>query len=143
MTDAHAPDGGSGEAGTSDAIDYRRIESSDEFRELVSRRKRFLTIASVIVFGEFGLYLLLAAFATDFMGTQILGGLPIAWLAAMAQVILTWAVTWAYLNKAENEFEPMERRAAARAEARFTRDDGDEAQAEPASETATAERSAR
>jgi uncharacterized membrane protein (DUF485 family) len=141
MTDA-ARDDGSGEAGTSDAIDFRRIESSAEFRELVSRRKRFLTIASVIVFGEFGLYLLLAAFATDFMGTQVLGGLPIAWLAAMAQVLLTWALTWAYLNKAENEFEPMEQRAAARAEARFTREE-DDVQGAPASETAAAERSAR
>jgi uncharacterized membrane protein (DUF485 family) len=104
-------------------IDYRRIESSAEFRELVSRRKRFLTIASAIVFGEFGLYLLLAAFAPGFMGTQIVDGLPVAWLAAMAQVAMTWAVTWAYLRKSETEFEPLERRVAALVEPRFTRDD--------------------
>jgi uncharacterized membrane protein (DUF485 family) len=109
--------------GTQDEqIDYRRIESSAEFRELVSRRKRFLTIASVIVFGEFGLYLLLAALAPGFMATQIVDGLPVAWLAAMTQVLMTWAVTWAYLRKAESEFEPLEQRAAEQGVPRFTRE---------------------
>jgi uncharacterized membrane protein (DUF485 family) len=119
--DGRAAPGAENEA--SEQIDYRRIESSAEFRELVTRRKRFLTIASVIVFGEFGLYLLLAAFAPGFMGTQIVDGLPVAWLAAMAQVAMTWAVTWAYLRKAETAFEPLERRASALAAPRFTRED--------------------
>ena len=126
MADTTAPDDGRAAPGAehepNEQIDYRRIEGSTEFRELVSVRKRFLTIASVIVFGEFGLYLMLAAFAPGFMGTQIVDGLPVAWLAAMAQVGMTWAVTWAYLRKAETEFEPLERRAAALAEPRFTRE---------------------
>jgi uncharacterized membrane protein (DUF485 family) len=109
--------------GTTDTIDFRRIEASAEFRELVSRRKRFLTIASIIVFGEFGLYLLLAAYAPGFMGTQIVDGLPIAWLAAMAQIFLTWALTWVYLRASEREFEPLEERARRQAEARFSRDE--------------------
>ena len=123
MADTTARDDGRAAPGPQDeAIDYRRIESSAEFRELVSRRRRFLTIASAIVFGEFGLYLLLAAFAPGFMGSQIVDGLPVAWLAAMTQVAMTWAVTWAYLRKAESEFEPLERRAAALAAPRFTRE---------------------
>jgi uncharacterized membrane protein (DUF485 family) len=81
-----------------------------------------LTIASVIVFGEFGLYLLLAALAPGFMATQIVDGLPVAWLAAMTQVLMTWAVTWAYLRKAESEFEPLEQRAAEQGVPRFTRE---------------------
>jgi uncharacterized membrane protein (DUF485 family) len=114
---------GRDEPGTTETIDFRRIEASAEFRELVSRRKRFLTIASTVVFGEFGLYLLLAAYAPGFMGTQIVDGLPVAWLAAMAQIFLTWGLTWAYLRASEGEFEPLEERARRQAEARFIRDD--------------------
>jgi uncharacterized membrane protein (DUF485 family) len=142
MADTTARDDGRGAPGTQDeGIDYRRIESSAEFRELVSRRKRFLTIASIFVFGEFAVYLALAAFAPGVMGTQIVEGLPVAWLAAMAQVVVvTWGVTWVYLRKAEQEFEPLEQRAAERAQARFTREG--EPAAAPAEQTHV-ERSAR
>jgi uncharacterized membrane protein (DUF485 family) len=118
-------------------VDWTRIERSPEFRELTARRHRFLFAASVVTFGCFGLYLGLATFAVDFMGTTV-GGVPIAWLAAMSQVFLTWAVTWAYLRKADREFTPLERRVAEVAGPRFMRADAADA---PTAETS--ERSAR
>lgn len=124
MTDTTGRDDGPDGPGTQEgAIDFKRIESSAEFRELVTRRKRFVTAASVVFFGEFILYLGLATFATGFMGTQIVDGLPVAWVAAMLQVVLTWAVTWAYLRQADRVFEPLERRAAEQVSARFVRED--------------------
>jgi uncharacterized membrane protein (DUF485 family) len=106
--------------GSSHVVDWSRIERSPEFRELTSRRHRFIFGAAVVTFGCFGLYLGLATFAVDFMGTTV-GGVPIAWLAAMSQVLLTWAVTRAYLRKADREFAPLERRVAEAAGPRFTR----------------------
>jgi uncharacterized membrane protein (DUF485 family) len=125
-----------------DEIDWVRIERSAEFRELTSRRHRFIAIASAITFGAFALYLGLATFAVDLMGTTVLGGVPIAWLAAMSQVLMTWVLTWAYLRKADREFAPLERAIAERAGARFTREDGVGADERPALATATT-RSAR
>ena len=52
------------------------------------------------------------------MGKQILGGIPFALLAALTQVLLTWVLTWAYLRKADRTFEPLEKRAAERGDAR-------------------------
>jgi uncharacterized membrane protein (DUF485 family) len=46
------------------------------------------------------------------MGWQVTDGLPFAWLAAISQVILTWAVTWTYLRKADSVLEPLEERAS-------------------------------
>ena len=74
---------------------------------------RRLTI--VFLVGSIG-YLLLAAFVPGVMGWQIADGLPFAWIAAMSQVLLTWVLTWAYLRKADRDFEPLEQRAAALAE---------------------------
>ena len=54
----------------------------------------------VFLVGAIG-YLLLAAFAPSVMGWQIVDGLPFAWIAAISQVLLTWALTFAYLRKAD------------------------------------------
>jgi uncharacterized membrane protein (DUF485 family) len=112
--------------GPGESIDWRRIEGSEEFRELTRRRHRFLAVASLVSLGGFLVYLVLATFAHGFMGTRVLGGVPVAFLAAVSQVLLTWAVTWAYLRKADREFGPLEERVLRIAQARFTRaaDDG-------------------
>ena len=97
------------------ARDWRAIEESPEFQELVKARRSFLAPATIVfLIGSIG-YLLLAAFAQDFMGKDI-GGIPIAWLAGLTQVFLTWGITWAYLRKADSTFEPLEQRAAKVAE---------------------------
>jgi len=127
--------------GRSDEVDWTRIERSPEFRELVSRRHRFIAACAAVTFVAFGVYLGLATYATSLMGTTV-GGMPIAWLAAMSQVVLTWGVTWLYLRKADREFVPLEQRVAERAGARFTREDAaDEAPATAVE--APMERSAR
>ena len=135
--------------GATDSVDWTRIERSEDFRELTSRRNRFITAASAVTFTAFGVYLALAVFAHGVMGTIVLGGVPLAWPVAMSQVLLTWVVTWAYLRKADREFAPLEQRIVERATARFTRDADGEAHAEsaraeaPTTAAATTERSAR
>jgi uncharacterized membrane protein (DUF485 family) len=101
-------DGGPREAAT----DWQAIEGSPEFQELVRARRSFL-VPATIVFLVVGIgYLLLAAYVPGFMGHQVFGGMPVAFLAALSQVLLTWLVTWAYLRQADNTFEPLEERAA-------------------------------
>jgi uncharacterized membrane protein (DUF485 family) len=137
--------------GATDSVDWTRIERSEDFRELTSRRNRFIAAASALTFTAFGVYLALAVFAHGVMGTTILGGVPLAWPLAMSQVFLTWIVTWSYLRKADREFAPLEQRIADRATARFTREEdgdghaaADGARAEaPTTVAATTERSAR
>jgi uncharacterized membrane protein (DUF485 family) len=98
------------------APDWLAIERSPEFQELVRARRSFLIPATIVfLVGSIG-YLLLAAFVPGVMGWQIVEGLPFAWVASISQVLLTWALTWAYLRKADRDFEPLEQRAAAVAE---------------------------
>jgi uncharacterized membrane protein (DUF485 family) len=52
------------------------------------------------------------------MGTEV-AGMPLAFLLAVAQVIMTWAVTLLYLRTCDRELEPLERRAATAASERF------------------------
>jgi uncharacterized membrane protein (DUF485 family) len=103
------------------AVDWQRIEGSSEFNALVARRRRFLRPAAIVTFGGFAVYLLLATFADGFMGAEV-AGVPVAWLAAMTQVLLTWVVTTAYLRTADRTFAPLERRVVETAQPRFTRE---------------------
>ena len=128
--------------GTAPQVDWTRIEGSDEFRELTSRRHSFIAKAAAVSLGAFLIYLGLAVFATDFMGTTV-GGVPLAWPIAMTQVFITWGVTWAYLRQADRVFAPLEERAVERAKARFTRAEEEPAPAARTERTVPAERSAR
>jgi uncharacterized membrane protein (DUF485 family) len=119
-----------GDAGRGEALrerdggpDWVAIERSPEFRELAGRRRRFIVRASVFFLAFFLTYLLLTAFAQDFMGTEI-AGMPLAFLLAVAQVLMTWVVTWLYLRTSDRELEPLEHRAADVATRRFTRTAG-------------------
>ena len=118
-----SPNGGGGRGETfarEAGFDWAGIEESPEFRELTGRRRRFITRASIFFFAFFLTYLFLTAFAQDFMGTEI-AGMPLAFLLAVAQVLMTWAVTWAYLRTCDREIEPLEERAASVATRRFVR----------------------
>jgi uncharacterized membrane protein (DUF485 family) len=107
------------------AHDWRAIEALPEFRELVARKRRFIVPAAIVSLGCFLVYLMLAAFATDLMGSRV-AGVSVAWLLAVSQVLLCWAVTWLYLRKSDREWDPLERRVVERAAAeygeRFVRD---------------------
>jgi uncharacterized membrane protein (DUF485 family) len=95
------------------SVDWLAVERSSEFQELVHERRRWLTPMTIVfLVGSLG-YLLLAAFVPGIMGWQIVDGLPFAWVSAVCMVLLTWVLTFAYLRKADRDFEPLEERAAA------------------------------
>ncbi len=112
MSDTTAGEGGRfRRPGAQAGRDWQAIEASPEFQELVKERRAFLVPATIVfLVGSLG-YLLLSAYAQGFMGKDV-GGIPIAFLFAVAIVVLTWAITFAYLRKADSTFEPLEQRAA-------------------------------
>ena len=86
-----------------------------------ARRRRFIARASIFFLAFFLTYLLLTAFAQEFMATEI-AGMPLAFLLAVAQVLMTWGVTWRSIcATCDREIEPLEERAAAVATRRFVR----------------------
>ena len=95
------------------SVDWLAVERSSEFQELVHERRRWLRPMTIVfLVGSLG-YLLVAAFVPGVMGWQIVDGLPFAWISAVCMVLLTWVLTFAYLRKADRDFEPLEERAAA------------------------------
>jgi len=93
----------------SDAFDWTAIEGSPEFRELTKGRRRFSLVAGSIGIGAGLLYIVLAGFARDFMGTELLGT-SLAFLGGIALILLTWVITFVYMRRSARVWSPMEER---------------------------------
>jgi uncharacterized membrane protein (DUF485 family) len=96
-------------------IDWEAAERSPEFKELIAKRKRFVLPATIFFLSWYLGFILLAGYAEDFMGNSIYEGLTVGYVLALSQFIMVWVLAGVYLRKANRDFDPLARKAAARA----------------------------
>lgn len=85
-------------AATRDGADFQRLRSS--FRGFA-----FPTVVAVIVW--YLLFVLLSTFATDLMGSPLLGNLTVGMVIGLLQFPTTWFATWLYVRRADNILDPL------------------------------------
>lgn len=100
---------------TEPSYDWEAVERSEEFQQLVHSRRRFVVPATIFFLAWYLGFILLAGYAKDFMGRSIYEGLTVGYVLALTQFVMVWGLAWAYLRKADRDFEPLERAAAERA----------------------------
>ena len=123
MTEAHGVDAGRGDGpGDGEAVDsshhsdvdWVAAERSPEFRELVKRKKAFVLPATIFFLSWYFGFIILAGYASDFMGEEILiDGVTIGYLLALTQFVMTWVLGGMYVRRASRDFDPLAERAAA------------------------------
>jgi uncharacterized membrane protein (DUF485 family) len=91
---------------------WELIAETDDFKTLVRERGRFTAVLAVLGMGWFALFILLSAFAEGFMAEEIANGLPIAFLFGLSQMLVLWAVIWAYNKRSNSRFMTLQQRAA-------------------------------
>ena len=94
-------------------IDWEAIERSPEFRELVARRRRFVIPCTVFFLSWYLGFILLCAYAPDFMGESVYEGLTVGYCLALTQFVMVFALGLWYLRKSDKEFDPLAERAIA------------------------------
>jgi uncharacterized membrane protein (DUF485 family) len=95
-------------------IDWVAAERSPEFRELISKKRRFVVPATIFFLVWYFGFVVLAGYAPDFMGREfITDGLTVGYVLALSQFVMTWVLGAWYLRKADREFDPLAERAAA------------------------------
>ena len=106
-------------AGESDVldrpIDWERAERSPEFQELIAAKRRFVAPATVFFLAWYLGFILLAGYATDFMGESVYQGLTVGYCLALTQFAMVLMLGIWYLRKAESTFDPLAEKAAQRA----------------------------
>jgi uncharacterized membrane protein (DUF485 family) len=93
------------------AIDWEAIERSPEFQELVHRRRRFVIPCTIFYLSWYLGFILLTAYAADFMGERVYEGLTVGYCLALTQFLMVLVLGLWYLRKADNEFDPLAERA--------------------------------
>jgi uncharacterized membrane protein (DUF485 family) len=87
--------------------DWEAIERSEEFRELVSKRRSFVVPATIFFLAYYMAFILLAGYAPDFMRESVYQGLTVGYCLALTQFVMVFGLGYWYLRKAEKEFDPL------------------------------------
>ncbi|HKS48590.1 MAG TPA: DUF485 domain-containing protein [Amycolatopsis sp.] len=86
--------------------DYLTIQASPEFRGLRGRFRRFVFPMSLLFIVWYLVYVVLAAYARDFMSIKVLGEVNVGILLGAGQFVSTALITMAYLQFAKRRLDP-------------------------------------
>jgi uncharacterized membrane protein (DUF485 family) len=92
-------------------IDWEAVEQSREFQELVARRRRFVIPCTVFFLAWYMAFILVCAYAPDFMGESVYEGLTVGYCYALTQFVMVFGLGLLYLRKSDREFDPLAERA--------------------------------
>jgi uncharacterized membrane protein (DUF485 family) len=85
---------------------YLEIQASPEFRELRSRLRRFVFPMTAFFLLWYTTYVVLGAFAHDFMAIKVWGHINVGLLIGLGQFLTTFIITGAYVRFANREIDP-------------------------------------
>jgi uncharacterized membrane protein (DUF485 family) len=94
--------------------EYLAVQASPEFQELRNRLRRFVFPMSALFLIWYFAYVLLGAFAHDFMAIKVWGNINVGLLIGLGQFVSTFVITALYVRFANRELDP--RAEAIRAE---------------------------
>jgi uncharacterized membrane protein (DUF485 family) len=106
-------------------IDWEAIEASPEFQELVRTRRSFVVPGTIFFLSWYMGFILLAAYAADFMSERVYQGLTVGYCLALTQFVMVLVLGIMYLRRADTVYDPL----AAKAIERWTYLDTDAARA--------------
>ncbi|MFC9999214.1 DUF485 domain-containing protein [Nocardia sp. NPDC127526] len=92
------------------AAEFTAVQASPEFQELRHRLRRFVFPMTALFLAWYLVYVLLGAYAHDFMANKVVGNINVGLLLGLAQFVSTFVITGLYVRFANRELDP---RAAA------------------------------
>ncbi|MEV0250520.1 DUF485 domain-containing protein [Nocardia sp. NPDC050712] len=110
MTSIDLDKGGAEPPRVPSAEEFAEVQSSPQFQELRSRLRRFVFPMTALFLLWYVSYVLLGAYAHDFMATKVFGNINTGLLLGLGQFVSTFVITGLYVRFANKELDP---RAAA------------------------------
>jgi len=88
-------------------VDWKGIERSDEFRELIKRKRSFVVPATIFFLAWYMAFIIVAGYAPDFMARSVYEGLTVGYCYALTQFLMVFVLGIWYLRKADREYDPL------------------------------------
>lgn len=87
-------------------IDYVAVEESPRFQKLKRTQRSFIFPLAALFLIWYFVYVLLGAYATEFMGQRVWGDITVGLLLGLGQFVTTFAITMAYVSFANRKLDP-------------------------------------
>ncbi len=94
-------------SGPSGGIDYIAVEQSPRFVALKRTQRSFIFPLAAFFLIWYFVYVLLAAFAVDFMAQRVWGDITVGLLFGLGQFVTTFAITMGYVAFANRRLDPI------------------------------------
>jgi uncharacterized membrane protein (DUF485 family) len=85
---------------------YLAVQQSDEFASLRKAFRSFVFPMTAAFFLWYALYVLMSAYARDFMGTVLFGNINVALVFGLLQFASTFLIAWFYARWASRRLDP-------------------------------------
>lgn len=92
---------------SSRGIDYIAVDESERFQGLRRLQRSFIFPMAAFFLLWYFVYVLLAAFATDFMSQRVWGDITVGLLMGLGQFVTTFVITMAYVSFANRRLDPI------------------------------------
>jgi uncharacterized membrane protein (DUF485 family) len=86
------------------------VQQSPEFQDLRRRYRGWVLPVAVVSLVWYFLYVILAAYATDFMSQKVVGNINVGLIMGLLQFVTTFAVTALYIRWADRVLDPATQR---------------------------------
>jgi uncharacterized membrane protein (DUF485 family) len=96
-------------------VDWKAVEQSPEFGELIAARRRFVLPATIFFLAWYIGFVLLAGYAPDFMARSVYQGLTVGYCLALTQFVMVFTLGIMYLRRADRVFDPLAAKVIRRA----------------------------
>ena len=85
---------------------YVAVAESPEFDRLRRTLRGFVFPMTVAFFLWYALYVVLSAYARDFMSTKVVGNINVALIFGLLQFVTTFLIAWLYARFASRKLDP-------------------------------------
>jgi uncharacterized membrane protein (DUF485 family) len=103
------------EPASSDVVHWEGLEETDEFRQLVRARWRFVAPATVFFLVYYFALPLSNGLFPNVMRTEIIGHINLAYFFALSQFVMAWLLAFFYIRQATRVFDPLAEKVRQRA----------------------------
>ena len=90
-----------------DPQNYVAVQASPEFVALRKTLRGFIFPMTIAFFLWYALYVILSAYARDFMGTKVVGNINVALIFGLLQFVSTFLIAWLYSRFAGRRLDPV------------------------------------
>lgn len=90
----------------SPGVDFIAVQQSPQFQKLKKTHRSFVFPVAVLFFVWYLVYVLLGAYAHDFMATKVFGAVNLGLILGLLQFVTTFVITMAYVSFANRKLDP-------------------------------------